>query len=130
MSGITKPWTAFDPGGAKRIPGTVGVYEIGDEAGKTLYIGCAGGREPFGLRGKITGHFTGPQAADGSPARPRAYRYEVNLQYLTRWIELLTQHLEAQGGLPQWNERARSELPRLGRFHRAAGVPAPSGGSP
>ena len=49
---IKKPWTAWDDAlDYRRLPGAMGVYELADADHRTLYIGKAGGRSPFGLRG-------------------------------------------------------------------------------
>lgn len=115
---IRKPWTSFDPSQLRRLPAALGVYELGDEEGNVIYIGCAGGRDAFGLRGRIAHHFD--PAQESNPViqeRARLYRYEVNSSYMTRWSELLTLYREEHGRLPEGNEAAPGELPPLGRFH-------------
>ena len=48
---IQKPWTAWDDSiNYKTLPGAMGVFEIADNEQKTIYIGKASGKSPFGLR--------------------------------------------------------------------------------
>src|SRR5436305_13390381 len=53
---IGKPWLPIHGADPREIPGTVGVYELGDEGGSVIYIGYAGGRSLMGLRGAILSH--------------------------------------------------------------------------
>jgi hypothetical protein len=119
---LKKPWETFDPAAAREIPPVTGVYELGDEEGNVLYIGYAGGREPFGIRGRIERHFSREEGNAVVGERARRYRYEVNAQYLTRHIELLTRHRDEHGRLPEGNEAPGEVVPRLGRFGTAGGV--------
>ena len=51
---IRKPWTEWDDEiNFKSLPGAMGVFEIADEDRKTIYIGKASGKSPFGLRGEL-----------------------------------------------------------------------------
>jgi hypothetical protein len=106
---LTKPWLEATDESVRRIPGTLGVYEIGDADGEILYIGFAGGRSRIGLRGEIE-----RRLAPGG----RRFRYEVNLMYLTRYIELLERHEAATGALPPENLRPGEYVP--GHIRRAA----------
>lgn len=114
---LRKPWQTFDPAGLKAIPATLGVYEIGDAEGRTLYIGYAGGRSLFGLRGEIARHFGPDNPNPVTRGRAARFRYEVTLAYLSRWYELLTLYYEANHGLPEGNRATGDLPPRLGRFH-------------
>lgn len=116
---LKKPWQTFDPRAAKEIPPVTGVYELGDQEGNVLYIGYAGGREPFGMRGRIEGHFSEEERNAVVREGARRYRYEVNAQYLTRHIELLTRYRDEHGRLPEGNEAPDEVAPRLGRFGTA-----------
>ncbi|MFN8558851.1 MAG: hypothetical protein U0531_16450 [Dehalococcoidia bacterium] len=113
---LHKDWIAFGPEHERMLPGNLGVYEIGDAEGKVLYIGYAGGRSLFGLRGVIPPHFASAQENAVLRDHARVYRYEVNQMYLTRWIELLTRHRDLHGSLPAGNLASGQELPRLGSF--------------
>ncbi len=129
---IRKPWTAWDDAiDYRRLPGAMGVYELADEDQHTLYIGKAGGRSPFGLRGELFRHFSTPErlaeenwahprTGDTLPSlagRARYYRYEVNHMYYSRWVECLTRFREDHGRLPVANLEDPEPLPPLGRYH-------------
>lgn len=130
---IRKEWLAWDPSvDFKSIPGAMGIYEVADEHRKTVYIGFAGGTSPYGLRGELYRVFGPPAGSatwnwshprpDGMPAalrqQARYYRYEVNHQYYSRWIEDLTRFREDNGALPVINrDPAVEQPPRLGRYH-------------
>ena len=120
---LAKPWQEWDPTRQKRIPGTLGVFEIGDADGNVLYIGMAGGRTRFGLRERIGDCFTG-KIAPSLAQSARLYRHEVNMMYTTRWIELLERHRAAFGALPAANLESGENLPKLGRAGRSAARPA------
>jgi hypothetical protein len=99
---LTKPWQPC--GGYQALPGHMGVFELADDAGQVLYVGYAGGRSRFGLRGEIAA------AADRLAAS--RFRYEVTTAYLTRWQELLMGHRAATGALPPGN----ADVTGLGRL--------------
>jgi hypothetical protein len=120
---LAKPWQTWDPALLKKIPGTLGVFEIGDANGVVLYVGMAGGRTRFGLRERIADCFTG-KVAPSLAVSARLYRHEVNMMYTTRWIELLERHQHQHGALPAANIESGESLPRLGRAGRSAARPA------
>jgi hypothetical protein len=103
---LEKPWLPLRDAAIRRLPAQLGVFELADEAGRVLYIGYAGGRSLFGLRGEIE------RTAAAMPAACR-FRSEVTMQYLTRHQELLMLHVADQGTLPEGNRR---EAPQLGRL--------------
>ena len=105
---LTKPWRPLEGSEVSRLPGQLGVYEIGGRAGEVLYIGVAGGRSRFGLRGEL---------ADELERRGPGFRFrvEVNSQYHTRHLELLMLHQADHGALPPENEAP----PGLGRLRPA-----------
>jgi hypothetical protein len=104
---LTKPWRPLTPEEAARVPGQLGVYELGDDDGRILFIGFAGGRSPFGLRSELQRH-----AAAGTEGATR-FRYEVNMQYTTRYRELLMAHQARHGALPPGNWQNPPVLGRL-----------------
>lgn len=130
---IRGEWTAWDADlNFKEIPGAMGVFEIADEERETIYIGHAGGDSPFGLRGELFRLFGFPPGSEdwnwkhphpeGIPTelreRARYYRYEVNHQYYSRWIETLTRYREDFGSVPPINDDpAVEQPPTLGRYH-------------
>lgn len=108
--GIDKPWQPLTAGAVKRVQGQLGVYQLGDASGNVVYVGYAGGRSLFGLRSELEKHLGDP-SAEGRKAQ---FRFEVNMQYLTRYKELLMWHRAQAGDLPELN---RGEpVGRLGRL--------------
>ncbi|MBM3138622.1 MAG: hypothetical protein FJZ92_00025 [Chloroflexi bacterium] len=130
---IRKPWLEWDDAApTKGLPGAMGVYELADAEQRVIYIGKAGARSPFGLRGELFRHFSTPERLArenwthprmGEPdlpsiaGRARYYRFEVNHMYYSRWVELLTRHQEDRGTLPPANLEDPEPRPRLGRYH-------------
>ena len=100
---LDKPWRSLDA--AADLPGQLGVYQLADDAGDVLFIGYAGGRSPFGLRGEVGGARARVPAAT-------CYRVEITTAYLTRYQELLMLHQADHGCLPANNE----PHPGLGRL--------------
>lgn len=113
---LKKPWQDATPRNLARTPGALGVYEIGDPGGSLLYIGFAGGRSRFGLRGEISSRVE-PDAPEAPSAASGAakFRYEVNQMYLTRYVELLERELEASGALPPRNLLPGEYIPSMVR---------------
>jgi len=101
---LSGPWQ--DLGRADGLPGHMGVFQLGDVQRQVIYIGYAGGRSLFGLRGEVA-------AAALRLHGARSYRVEVTTAYLSRWQELLMVHRADHGELPVGNE----PVPRLGRLH-------------
>lgn len=99
---LDKPWLALDADSLARVRGQLGVYELGDAQGEIVFIGYAGGRSRFGLRGELQAHL-------GQASR---FRFEVNMSYLTRYRELLMAFEADHGRLPERNARPQ----RLGRL--------------
>ena len=100
---LDKPWRALDA--LPSLPGHMGVFELADDHGTVIYVGYAGGRSRFGLRGEI-------QAAADRFRGATRFRYEVTTAYLTRYQELLMAHRARAGALPRGN----SEVHGLGRL--------------
>lgn len=104
---LDKPWEELTPALVEGLSGQLGVYAISDKAGETLFIGFAGGRSLFGLRGELQREM----AARGPGHR---FRLEVNMQYQSRWRELLMLHQADHGALPP--ENAANPPRKLGRL--------------
>lgn len=103
----SKPFTDMTEAAVKVLPGQLGVFQIADAAGTIVKIGFAGGRAPFGLRSELLKELE----ALGSGYR---FRVEINMQYTTRYQELLMLHQADFGALPR--ENAKDPPPRLGRL--------------
>ena len=107
---LDKPWRPLTVEEATRLPGQLGVYQIADAAGAVLFIGEAGARAPFGLRSELE-----REARERGPEC--LFRVEVNMQYRSRWFELLMVHQADYGSLPPDN--AKNPPPVLGRLSPA-----------
>ncbi len=103
---MTKPWTPIDVA-LTRLHGQVGVYQLANEEQVVIYIGFAGGRSLFGLKGEVAA-----QAAAQSDAR--FVRVEITTSYTTRYRELLMVHIADHGESPVNNPPMR-----LGRLSPA-----------
>lgn len=101
----TKPFMPLDDATVAALPGHMGVFELADERGEVLFIGMAGGRSTFGLRGEIS--------ARRALTRARSFRYEVTTAYLTRYQELLMRHQARSGQLPPENDAPSMKLGKL-----------------
>jgi len=106
---LDKPWQKLTPDEATRLPGQLGVYQIADAQGTILFIGQAGARSAFGLRSELQREAR--ERGDGCQ-----FRVEVNMQYRTRWFELLMVHQADHGSLPRDNAQ---DPPPLGRLSPA-----------
>ena len=103
---LDKPWRPLSAEEAARLPGQLGVYQVADAAGTILYIGQAGARSPFGLRSEL-------QRELQDRGTGHQFRVEVNMQYRTRWFELLMVHKADHDSLPADNARNPPPLGRL-----------------
>jgi hypothetical protein len=103
---MNKAWIPLTPENVQRLKGQLGVYQIQDPAGQVIFIGYAGGRSLFGLRGELE-----RELASRDPGH--SFRCEVTMQYLTRHKELLMFHAADRGELPIEN---RKSPPKLGRI--------------
>ncbi len=117
---LNKAWQEYDPATSVGLPATLGVYELGDAGGNILYIGFAGGKSLFGLRGEILAR-ANKAAATAMPVSK--FRYEINMMYLTRFVELLEKHQDATGTLPSANTMPGEYVPKVvqarGARHKA-----------
>jgi hypothetical protein len=107
---MNKPWTLLTREGLKQLSGQLGVYQIQDAGGRIVFIGYAGGRSLFGLRGELE-----RELASRGPGY--GFRCEITMQYMTRYKELLMVHAADHQELPPDNRKWRP--PRLGRMHPA-----------
>ncbi len=89
---MTKPWMSVDEALA-RLHGHLGVFQLADADENVLYIGFAGGRDIYGLKGAVG------EALTAHPQATRV-RYEITTSYHTRYRELLMVHVADHGELP------------------------------
>lgn len=95
---MTKPWVELNAANVKALTGQLGVYQLADANEQIVFIGMAGGRSLFGLRGEVE------KALKAPPAGAVKFRVEVNQQYTTRVQELLMVHVADHGALPVVNQ--------------------------
>jgi len=107
---MNKPWAPLTPENVKQLSGQLGVYQIQDASGQIVFIGYAGGRSLFGLRGEL-------ERALANRSSDCSFRCEVTMQYMTRYKELLMVHAAEHGDLPLDNRRLHPH--RLGRLSPA-----------
>ena len=50
---LDKPWIEFTKQSIDRLTGHLGVYQLGNAGKEIIYIGVAGARSRFGLRGEL-----------------------------------------------------------------------------
>ncbi|MCA9821585.1 MAG: hypothetical protein KC470_03180 [Dehalococcoidia bacterium] len=105
---LTKPWRPLNEAEVAKLGGHMGVYELGNEDGEVVYVGFAGGKSRFGLKGELM------RVLREEPERSTRFRVEVTTAYATRYRELLMAHLAESGALPEQNRNER--LPSLGRL--------------
>jgi len=105
---LDKPWIPLDEENVAQLTGHLGVYQLADASGAIVYIGVAGGRSLFGLKGALAEALLAP------PAGATQFRCEVNMAYHTRHLELLQAYCSDHGHLPVGNtDIAASSLGRL-----------------
>jgi len=105
---LDKPWITLTAEATRSLPGQLGVFALGAQ-GRVLHIGYAGGRSLFGLRSAVD------EARWQHPGATQ-FRYEVTMQYQSRYRELLMLHLADHGTLPDGNRDERTTLGRLSPF--------------
>ncbi|MFP6705687.1 MAG: hypothetical protein VCE75_06575 [Alphaproteobacteria bacterium] len=91
---MDKSWLSLSSENVTKLAAHLGVYQLANDDGEILYIGMAGGRTLFGLKGELQ------KALDEPPTGVTRFRVEVNMAYRTRRLELLAAHVSDHGGLP------------------------------
>jgi hypothetical protein len=102
---LEKPWQELTAAAVRALPGQLGVFQLADRKGRVIFIGYAGGRSLFGIKSEIEQARTRHRDAAG-------FRYEITMQYLTRYQELLMLHVADHGAPPRENR----DTTRLGRL--------------
>jgi hypothetical protein len=105
---LDKPWIPLTEEHVARVTGHLGVYELANASEEIVYIGVAGGRALFGLKGALMDVLPVP------PAGASLFRYEVNMAYHSRYRELLQAYYSDHGCLPVGNDNV--DVRSLGRL--------------
>jgi hypothetical protein len=105
---LEKKWTDLTEDAVCSLPGQLGVYQLAEPDGAIFYIGYAGGHSPFGFRSELQKWL---KKRAGKATR---FRYEVNMQYMSRHQELLMLYVVDHGNLPL--ENTDVSLSQLGRL--------------
>ena len=92
---LCKKWLSIDEARGL-LRGNLGVFQLADAQQNTRYIGYAGGKSLFGLKGEVSA------AIERLPAA-KLVRWEVTTSYLSRYKELLMLHHYDYGELPPDN---------------------------
>jgi hypothetical protein len=80
---IDKPWIQLNESRLKSIAAHLGVYQLGNDSNQILYIGVADATTRFGLKGELESFLTKPNFG------ATRFRFEINMAYRTRYLELL-----------------------------------------
>ena len=92
---LSKPWLPTSEIAAA-LKGQMGVFQLANASDEVLYIGYAGGKSLYGLKGEVTSQ--AEQLADATQ-----FRFEVTTSYLSRYRELLMIHHADHGAYPIHN---------------------------
>ena len=108
---LNKPLLPLTAENLREVHAYLGVYHLAEADGAVYYIGYAGGRTLFGLHGELK------REMEARGGKPTLFRYEINMQYLSRHEELLMLHVADHGELPERNRRELKH--KLGRLSPA-----------
>lgn len=93
---LEKEWIELSTAKA-RLKGNLGVFQLADPAKKVIYIGYAGAKSAFGLKGEIT------ELSDNL-SEAAFVRWEVTTGYWSRYKELMMLYQFDYGAYPKNNE--------------------------
>ena len=106
---LDKPWIEFSKESIDGVTGHLGVYQLANAGKEIIYIGIAGARSRFGLRGELQKWLELDDIAISF------FRLEVTMAYKTRHVELLQIFLHDFKRLPLSNENMN--FTSLGRLN-------------
>ena len=88
------------------------MFQFANQAGEVIYIGFAGGKSIYGLKGEVT--VLAERISEATQVRS-----EVNTAYQSRFRELLMVHVADCGELPKYNIKLGHQPAKLGRMSPA-----------
>ncbi len=103
---LDKPWRELTIENLESVKGQLGVFQLGSSVEGVVFIGYAGARSLFGLKGVLNDIL--------ALGKPTCFRLEVTSAYQTRYRELLMVHFADHQAYPRDNKP--DDLPRLGRL--------------
>ena len=101
---LEKPWRKLVQEELGSVHGQMGVFQLANADHEIIFIGFAGGRSLFGLKGELQEHLG---SAD-------SFRLEITTAYKTGHQERLMVHLAGHGHYPALN--TAEETRGLGRL--------------
>ena len=94
---LTKDWIPVSEV-LTRLKGNLGVFQFANVQHEVVFIGFAGGKSQFGLKGEVA-------LALDKYSDIAAFRFEITTAYHTRYRELLMAHIADHDTLPHYNEQ-------------------------
>jgi len=105
---LEKDWQELNTLNIASLAAQLGVYQLADSNRQIIYIGYAGARSLFGLRSTLT------RDLEENPGQQLLFRVEINMQYISRYEELLMLHVADYGAVPERNQpEGHTQLGRL-----------------
>ncbi len=93
---LDKDWRPLTEESVSRLAGQLGVFELGNDAGEILFIGFAGAKSLYGLKGEVSSYL----------GQASHFRIEITSAYRTRQRELLMVHHADHGNYPPMNDES------------------------
>ena len=106
---LDKPWIESSKQSIDRVAGHLGVYQLANAGKEIIYIGVAGARSRFGLRGELQ------KWVKLNDIGISFFRVEVTMAYKTRHAELLQIFLHDFKRLPLANKNM--DVTSMGRLN-------------
>jgi hypothetical protein len=105
---LEKDWQQLNPQNIASVEAQLGVYQLADSNQQIVYIGYAGAQSLFGLRSVLS------RDLEENPGLQLFFRAEINMQYMSRYEELLMLHVADYGAVPERNQlEGHTQLGRL-----------------
>ena len=93
---LLKKWVPIEAA-TERLKGNMGVFQVADDLEEVIYIGYAGSKSHFGLRGEVI-------SISEEITEAVFVRWEITTGYWSRFKELMMLHQFDYGRSPQKNK--------------------------